>query len=118
MQSGIRAVIEAINAGTTISKVYLQKGLTGYLFSELKTIIKANSYVPVETLNRLSKNSNHKDLAAQLSPIKFVVLETPISDTVEKTATPLFLLLTQLSYGPNFVTIIRTAEFTGVNIQV
>ena len=43
---GIRAVIEAINAGTTISKVYLQKGLTGYLFSELNTLIKKNNIAP------------------------------------------------------------------------
>ena len=116
---GIRAVIEAINAGTTISKVYLQKGLTGYLFSELNTLIKknniANSYVPVEKLNRLSKNSNHQGVAAQISPIEFIDLEKLISDTLEKTATPLFLLLDQISDVRNFGAIIRTAECTGVN---
>jgi len=116
---GLRAVIEAINAGTTISKVYLQKGLTGYLFSELNTLIKknniANSYVPVEKLNRLSKNSNHQGVAAQISPIEFVDLEKLISETLEKTATPLFLLLDQLSDVRNFGAIIRTAECTGVN---
>jgi len=116
---GIRAVIEAINAGQTISKVYLQKGLTGHLFSELNTLIKkhniANSYVPIEKLNRLSKNSNHQGVAAQISPIEFIDLEILISETLEKTTTPLFLLLDQLSDVRNFGAIIRTAECTGVN---
>ena len=116
---GIRAVIEAINAGQTITKVYLQKGLTGHLFSELNSLLKANnianSYVPVEKLNRLSKNSNHQGVAAQISPIEFIDLEILISETLEKTATPLFLLLDQLSDVRNFGAIIRTAECTGVN---
>lgn len=116
---GIRAVIEAINSGKTISKVYLQKGLTGHLFSELNTLIKshniANSYVPVEKLNRFSKNSNHQGVAAQISPIEFYDLDALISTTLEKKSTPLFLLLDQLSDVRNFGAIIRTAECTGVD---
>ncbi|UMB55255.1 23S rRNA (guanosine(2251)-2'-O)-methyltransferase RlmB [Lutibacter sp. A64] len=116
---GIRAVIEAINSGKTISKIYLQKGLSGALFSELNTLIKkhniATSYVPIEKLNRFSKNSNHQGVAAQISPIDFIDLETLISTSLEKTATPLFLLLDQISDVRNFGAIIRTAECTGVN---
>lgn len=116
---GIRAVIEAINSGKTISKVYLQKGLTGTLFSELNTLIKSNniasSYVPIEKLNRFSKNSNHQGVAAQISPIDFVDLDELISNTLESSSTPLFLLLDQLSDVRNFGAIIRTAECTGVH---
>ena len=111
--------MEAINSGKTISKVYLQKGLTGHLFSELNTLIKAhniaNSYVPIEKLNRFSKNSNHQGVAAQISPIEFHDLDELISATLEKTSTPLFLLLDQLSDVRNFGAIIRTAECTGVD---
>ena len=57
---GLRAIIEAINSGSTINKVYLQKGLRGSLFFELETLIKqekiTTSFVPVEKLDRLSKN--------------------------------------------------------------
>ena len=116
---GIRAVIEAINSGKTISKIYLQKDLSGYLFSELNTLIKkhniAVSHVPVEKLNRLSKNSNHQGVAAQISPIDFTDLDTLITTTLEKTETPLFLLLDQISDVRNFGAIIRTAECTGVH---
>lgn len=116
---GIRAVIEAINAGTTISKVYLQKGLSGALFSELNSIIKANniatSYVPVEKLNRFSKNNNHQGVAAQISPIDFVDLDQLLTSTLETNKAPLFLMLDKISDVRNFGAIIRTAECTGVS---
>jgi 23S rRNA (guanosine2251-2'-O)-methyltransferase len=116
---GIRAVIEAINSGKTIGKVFLQKDLNGPLFSELNTLIKshniASSFVPVEKLNRLSKNSNHQGVVAQTSAIDFVDLEDLIAETLEKTSTPLFLLLDKVSDVRNFGAIIRTAECTGVN---
>ena len=116
---GIRAIIEAINSGKTISKVFIQKDLSGHLFSELNSLIKKNniatSHVPVEKLNRLSKNSNHQGVAAQISPIEFADLDTLILDTLATSSTPLFLLLDQISDVRNFGAIIRTAECTGVN---
>lgn len=115
---GIRAIIEAINSGKTIDKVFLQKGLRGELFNELETLIRKNainsSYVPVEKLNRFTKK-NHQGAVAQISPIAFYDLENLVLQTIESGATPLFLLLDQLSDVRNFGAIIRTAECTGVN---
>ena len=116
---GLRAVIEAINSGKTISKIYLQKNLGGNLFSELSALIKKDSittsYVPIEKLNHLSKNNNHQGVVAQISPIEFVDLDNLITNTLEKTTAPLFLLLDEISDVRNFGAIIRTAECTGVN---
>ena len=116
---GLRAIIEAIESGSTINKIYLQKGLRGELFYELNKLIKikklTTSMVPVEKLNRLSKNNNHQGVVAQISPVDFHDLETLIEQTVESGTTPLFLLLDQLSDVRNFGAIIRTAECTGVN---
>ncbi|AQS93735.1 23S rRNA (guanosine(2251)-2'-O)-methyltransferase RlmB [Polaribacter sp. BM10] len=116
---GIRAIIEAIESGSTINKIYLQKGLRGNLFYELDKLIKekklTTSMVPVEKLNRLSKNNNHQGAVAQISPIEFHDLETLIEKTLESDKKPLFLLLDQLSDVRNFGAIIRTAECTGVN---
>ena len=33
---GIRAIIEAINSGKTVDKIFVQKGLKGELFLELE----------------------------------------------------------------------------------
>mgnify|MGYP000168006975 CR=1 FL=1 len=116
---GIRAIIEAIESGSTISKIYLQKALRGDLYYELNKLIKeksiATSIVPVEKLDRLSKKSNHQGAVAQISPIEFHDLEELIEKTIESKETPLFLLLDQLSDVRNFGAIIRTAECTGVN---
>lgn len=115
---GIRAVIEAINSGETIDKVFLQKGLKGDLFGELETILRQHSinssYVPIEKLNRLTKG-NHQGVVAQISPIEFYDLEELMLNVIESGKTPLFLLLDQLSDVRNFGAIIRTAECTGVN---
>ena len=116
---GLRAIIEAIDSGSTLNKVYLQKGLRGSLFFELETRIKkeriTTSFVPVEKLDRLSKNKNHQGAVAQISPIAFADLEKLIDDSLGGTTSPLFLLLDQVSDVRNFGAIIRTAECTGVN---
>ena len=116
---GIRAIIEAIESGSTINKIYLQKGLRGELFYELNKLIKikklTTSMVPIEKLNRLSKNNNHQGAVAQISPVDFHDLETLIEKTIANGTTPLFLMLDQLSDVRNFGAIIRTAECTGVN---
>lgn len=113
---GIRAVIEAINSEKTIDKIFLQKNLQGSLFSELTPLIKKHhikcSYVPIEKLNRLSKNGNHQGVVANISPIHFVEIEALIENL--KTS-PLLLVLDQVSDVRNFGAIIRTAECTGVN---
>jgi len=115
---GIRAVIEAINANKAIDKVFIQKGLKGELSHELESLIRKKgintSYVPVEKLNRLTKN-NHQGVVAQISPIAFYNIEDLVLNVNESGKTPLFLLLDQLSDVRNFGAIIRTAECTGVD---
>ncbi|MDO6597853.1 23S rRNA (guanosine(2251)-2'-O)-methyltransferase RlmB [Oceanihabitans sp. 2_MG-2023] len=115
---GIRAVIEAINAEKAIDKVFIQKGLKGELSHELETLIRKQgintSYVPVEKLNRFTKN-NHQGVVAQISPIAFYDIENLVLNVIESGKTPLFLLLDQLSDVRNFGAIIRTAECTGVD---
>ena len=115
---GLRAVIEAINSGETIDKVFIQKGLRGELFQELESLLRKQginvSYVPVEKLNRLTR-SNHQGVVAQISPIEFHDLENLVLNVIESGRTPLFLLLDQISDVRNFGAIIRTAECAGVD---
>lgn len=116
---GIRAIIEAIQSGKTIAKVYLQKGLGSHLIKEMNSLIKthniAYSYVPIEKLNRLSKNGNHQGVVAQISAIDFIELDELLLKTMDGPSTPLFLLLDRVSDVRNFGAIMRTAECTGVH---
>lgn len=115
---GLRAIIEAIQAGETIDKVFLQKGLRGDLFNELEQLLRRESisasYVPIEKLNRLTKK-NHQGAIAKISPIAFHVLDDLVLNVIESGKTPLFLVLDQISDVRNFGAIIRTAECTGVD---
>lgn len=115
---GIRAIIEAIQAGKEIDKVFIQKDAQGDLMKDLMKVMKRAgvnfSYVPVEKLNKLT-HSNHQGAVATIAPISFHNLETLIEEVVESGKTPLFLILDQISDARNFGAIIRTAECTGVN---
>ncbi|MCL6272433.1 23S rRNA (guanosine(2251)-2'-O)-methyltransferase RlmB [Muricauda sp. 2012CJ35-5] len=115
---GIRAILEAIEADQPINKVFLQKGLAGELFRELESTIRKNgissSYVPVEKLNRLTKN-NHQGAVAQISPVQFHDFEALAEKVLEEKDAPFFLLLDQISDVRNFGAIIRTAEVCGVD---
>ncbi|CAL67806.1 23S rRNA (guanosine(2251)-2'-O)-methyltransferase RlmB [Christiangramia forsetii] len=115
---GIRTVIEAIDSKKDIEKVFIQKDLSGPLFKELNRNLKEGnyniSYVPVEKLNKLSKNGNHQGVVANISPIGFVSLEKLVEDSQKSSTTPLFVLLDGITDVRNFGAIIRTAECCGV----
>jgi len=115
---GIRAVMEALEAGKTLDKVFVQKGLQGNLFRELLSLLQQSQvpvqYVPVEKLNRLTKK-NHQGVVATLSPVDYHNFEDLVISVTESGATPLFLVLDHLSDVRNFGAIIRTAECTGVS---
>lgn len=116
---GIRAILEAINAGQPINKIFIQKGLKGDLNKELESSARKNgiglSYVPVEKLNRLTRNNNHQGAVAQISPVEFHQFEELVEQVLSKEETPLFLMLDGVSDVRNFGAIIRTAECCGVH---
>ncbi|MBB1149971.1 MULTISPECIES: 23S rRNA (guanosine(2251)-2'-O)-methyltransferase RlmB [unclassified Myroides] len=115
---GIRAIIEAIEAGKDIDKVFLQKDAQGELMNELIKTLKRNninfSYVPIEKLNRLTKK-NHQGAIGSIAPITFISLEELVETTLEKKEKPLFVVLDQLSDARNFGAIIRTAVCCGAD---
>jgi 23S rRNA (guanosine2251-2'-O)-methyltransferase len=119
---GIRAITEAINSGTTIDKVFVQKGLRGELFQELERLVRQeginSSYVPIEKLNRMSRGKNHQGAVAQISPVEFHSLDAVVQSSFESGKAPLFLILDQLSDVRNFGAIVRTAECTGVSAVI
>ena len=63
---GIRPIIEAIESGKTIDKLFIQKGLHNDLFSELWSIVRKRrinyKHVPKEKIHRLTKK-NHQEIA-------------------------------------------------------
>ena len=119
---GLRAILEAIDSGKEIEKIYLQKEIHGSLAKALQHKINdlniSFSYVPVEKLNKLSKFQNHQGAVAKISSITFKDLDE-LMDEMDLTASaPLFLLLDQISDVRNLGAMLRTAECTGVNAVI
>jgi 23S rRNA (guanosine2251-2'-O)-methyltransferase len=121
MVFGTRAIIESINSGKQVEKIFVQKGLNNELFSELNDLIGKHhlsvSKVPVEKLNRLTRK-NHQGVIAYISPITYVSLHNVVASCYENGRTPLVLLLDRITDVRNFGAICRTAECTGVNAVV
>jgi 23S rRNA (guanosine2251-2'-O)-methyltransferase len=115
---GIRAIIEAIEAGKTIDKLFIQKGLHNDLFAELWKLVRLRrinyKHVPLEKINRLTRK-NHQGVFAFISPIDFHNIEDVIPALYEEGKNPLILVLDRITDVRNFGAIARTAECAGVD---
>lgn len=118
---GIRAVIEAIKAARDIETIYIQRGLSGELFLELKALLTGSlipmSVVPIEKLNRMTQK-NHQGVIAVISPITYQNIEDLIPAIYEKGETPLILVLDSITDVRNMGAIARTAACVGVHAIV
>jgi 23S rRNA (guanosine2251-2'-O)-methyltransferase len=115
---GIRAIIEAVEAGKTIDKLFIQKGLHNDLFAELWKLVRLKrinyKHVPLEKINRLTRK-NHQGVFAFISPIDFHNIEDVIPALYEEGKNPLILVLDRITDVRNFGAIARSAECAGVN---
>ena len=115
---GIRAIIEAVEAGKTIDKLFIQKGLHNDLFAELWKLVREKrinyKHVPLEKINRLTRK-NHQGVFAFISPIDFHNIEDVIPALYEEGKNPLILVLDRITDVRNFGAIARSAECAGVN---
>lgn len=118
MVFGIRAVIEAIDSGKEIESIFVQRGLGGSLFLELKALLKEHNIgfqlVPVEKLNRITRK-NHQGVIGVISPITYHDIESLLPTIYEKGETPLLLMLDGVTDVRNMGAIARTAECAGVH---
>ncbi len=118
---GLRAVIEAIKDGKDIESLFIQRGLTGELYGELKGVLRSfdipSQQVPVEKLNRITLK-NHQGVIAFISPITYQKIEDIIPQIFEKGEVPLILMLDGITDVRNFGAIVRTAECSGVHAIV
>ena len=115
---GIRPTIEAIKAGKELEKIFLQNGLKGDGFRDLFGLIKELEipfqFVPIEKLNRLSRQ-NHQGVISYVSEITYQRLEDIVPYVFEQGRMPLFLILDRVTDVRNVGSIARTAECSGVD---
>ncbi len=118
---GIRAVIEAIEAGKEIDKIFIKKDLNGDLAGELFTLVKERGLVthrvPVEKINRITRK-NHQGVVAMLSAVSYSRLDDIVPQLYEEGKLPFIVVLDGVTDVRNFGAIARTCECAGVDAIV
>ncbi len=118
MVFGVRAVIEAVQAGKEIDKILIKKDIQSELSKELFDAIRGTKIpvqrVPLQKLNRETRK-NHQGVIAFISPINYFRVEDMVPFLYEKGETPLLVLLDGVTDVRNFGAIARTCECAAVD---
>ncbi|MEO8112271.1 MAG: 23S rRNA (guanosine(2251)-2'-O)-methyltransferase RlmB [Ginsengibacter sp.] len=119
--SGIPSVIEAMNAGQQLERIYLLSTINSPEADELRDVAEKSgtpvNKVPFEKL-RSFNIENHKGCIAIKSKVHYQELQDVISVVVENGETPLFLLLDGITDIRNIGALARTAYCCGVHAIV
>lgn len=128
---GIHPVREVIEAGTEIEKIYVRKTAGETLtLAERSNVGAANALrqqaieagihvqeVPVEKLNRLTRNGNHQGVVAVIAAISYKdinELAEELEAQIAQGEAPLVMLMDSVTDIRNFGAIARSAECAGV----
>lgn len=118
---GIRAVMEAIEAGRDIDKILIRKDLQGELLSELIQLARANGVVmrrvPLPVIERITRK-NHQGVVATLSAVTYHSLDNLVPQLYEEGCLPFIIVLDGITDVRNFGAIARTAECVGADAIV
>jgi len=115
---GRKPVLEALEQGVTIEKIFLLRSATGQDISLLKKLAKDSnvpiSQVPSEKLDYLTR-AQHQGVIAWTSLLQYTDLQSAISHVVEQGQTPLFLMLDGITDVRNVGAIARSALCCGAH---
>ena len=118
---GIRAVIEAAEAGKDIDKVLVKRELSGELFKELQEVLRRCEIpmqkVPLERIDRITRK-NHQGVIAFTSAVTYQKLDQIVPFLYEQGKNPLIVVLDGITDVRNFGAIARTCEVAGVDAIV
>ena len=116
---GRNAVIEALRAGTSIDKIYLQKGETDRTLGHIASTAREKGIVVVDAdkrkLDFMSRTHAHQGVIALASVREYVSVADILNDAREKGEAPLIVVCDEISDPHNLGAIIRTAECAGAH---
>lgn len=118
---GVRAVIEAVQAGKEIDKILIkrdiQSDLSKELFAALKGTVIPVQRVPVERINRITRKT-HQGVVAFISSITYQKIEDLVPYYFEQGKNPILIMLDGITDVRNFGAIARTCECAGVDAVI
>jgi 23S rRNA (guanosine2251-2'-O)-methyltransferase len=118
---GRKAVIEALQAGQQLDRIYVDTSAKGQQINEIKGLASQNgvpvNYVPVAKLNGFNI-TDHEGCVAQIAKVQYQNLQDVISLVIESGEVPLFLILDGITDIRNIGGIARTAYCNGVHALI
>lgn len=118
---GIRPVMEAVEAGKEIERIFINRLSTSAQMKHLKQVLRDHNInwqeVPVEKLSRLTR-ANHQDVICYISQISYAPVEEIVQRSFSEGKTPLLIVLDYITDVRNFGAIARTAECCGADAIV
>lgn len=116
---GRNAVREALRAGSTIDRLYVQEGLSD---SSVSAIIKEAQnrniqlrFVKKDRLDEMSETGAHQGVIAQISAYEYGTVEDMLAAAQEKGEAPFLILLDGIEDPHNLGAILRTANLAGAH---
>lgn len=112
---GRNAVIEALNSGATIDKLYVKQGAFDKVLQKIIDLAR-NGNVPIkfvnnDTIDKMSDTKHHQGVIAFTTEFKYSTVE----DILNEKPVPFILILDGIEDPHNLGSIIRVADCMGVS---
>lgn len=119
---GMHPVLEAIEAGKQIDRVYMQDGLKNDPAMRVRAACKARDiyihFVPQARIENLAREKAHQGVVAISTELEYPSLEDVLSRVVESGQVPLFVLLDRVTDVRNLGAIVRTMDAMGAQALI
>ena len=116
---GRNAVLELLESGKDINKIFITKGEKHGSINKLISIAKEKRVIIVEKdkyqLDQMAQTQNYQGVIAIVPPFEYVEIEDILQKAKDKNEDPFVLILDGIEDPHNLGSIIRTAETAGVH---
>lgn len=115
---GRNAVLEAIEAGSTIDKVMIAKGVEGSapgIIAKLRAKNVKLQFVERLVLDKMSETQKHQGFIAITSDFSYVSVEDILAFAASRSEDPFLVILDGITDPHNLGSIIRSCECAGVH---
>lgn len=116
---GRNAVLELLESGKDINKIFVEKGEKHGSIHKIIAIAKERRIIIVEKEKRqmqeMAQNQNYQGVIAIVPPFKYCEIEDILEEAEKRNEDPFVLILDGIEDPHNLGSIIRTAETSGVH---
>ncbi len=116
---GRNSVLELLESGKDINKIYITKGEKHGSISKIIAKAKENRIIIVEKdkkqMQEIAQTENYQGVIAIVPPYEYCQIDDILKDAKQKNEDPFIIILDGIEDPHNLGSIIRTAETAGVN---